>query len=784
LPVLRLVVTLLGLALVPSLAIAQEASVRGRVSDRQGGVVVGAVIQLTPAEGASRTSYSGSDGTFAFEGLRGGDYTLQINSPGFASFSRVMRVASEPADLTITLDIAGLSETVGVIGTGASTLSVPAPTASRLGLTPLETPASLTIITGETIRQRGDMTLEDAETRMVGITSQGAPGNGGTSRTSRGFGGLNSLMKLYDGVQLLVASGTVTFPFDTWSVERVEFLGGPASVMYGNGAIGGVVNVVPRRPNRFTTETAARVVVGSDNTWRGAFGRGGPINDRAAYRFDVSHNRSDGWVERGESQSTAVSGAFTYAVTPTLDLTLAEDFGYQEPTTYFGTPLINGRLEPVLKGKNFNVADAHIWYKDNWTQVKAEWRPRRNVLIRNNVNVLTSHRFWHDVEQYSYVPATGLVSRTSYIEIFHDQRQYGEHADAVVTSTPFGKTNTTSVAFDYDTVRFLHTNNSPYGGTSTVPLDIPNPGTFINLAGTSQEFRSFQHHYATSIEDRLVLNAKLSLVAGGRFDHYQIDRDALRLGTSAGRTFRPTNGRAGMVYSVRQDLSLYGQYATATDAVSTLLTLSPEQQLYDLTPGRQIEFGAKQSIANGRGEWTVAGYQIVKEKLLVPDPNNPVLRQQIGKQSSRGFEGSAALLVGGGLRVEANAALLDARYDDFTELVAGVLTSWAGRTPTNVPERIANLWLTWTTPWQWQVQGGLRYMGSRFLNNANNVSTPANTLVDAGVRRRLTDSLNLDLRATNLLDRFYLQSVSGAPIPLRGRMGAPRTIELSLNTRF
>src|SRR4029450_8514566 len=120
---------------------------------------------------------------------------------------------------------------------------------------------------------------------MVGITSQGAPGNGGTARMSRGFGGLNSLMKLYDGVQLLVASGTVTFPFDTWSVERVEFLGGPASVMYGNGAIGGVVNVVPRRPNRFTTENAFKFSAGSMNTVRAAFGRGGPINSRVAYLF-------------------------------------------------------------------------------------------------------------------------------------------------------------------------------------------------------------------------------------------------------------------------------------------------------------------------------------------------------------------------------------------------------------------------------------------------------------------------------------------------------------------
>ena len=177
---------------------------------------------------------------------------------------------------------------------------------------PLETPASLAILTGETIRQRGDVTVEEAETRMVGITSQAAPGNGGGSRMSRGFGGLNSVMKLYDGAQLFVASGTLTFPFDTWSVERIEFLGGPASVMYGNGAIGGVVNVIPRRPNRYTTENAARVAFGSNNTVRAAFGRGGPLNDRVAYRFDISHNRSDGWIDRGESHGTAVSGSVSF----------------------------------------------------------------------------------------------------------------------------------------------------------------------------------------------------------------------------------------------------------------------------------------------------------------------------------------------------------------------------------------------------------------------------------------------------------------------------------------
>jgi len=784
---MRLVLWLIfivGTALFPRAAIAQTSVVRGTVADRQGGVVVDADVMLISEAGLSSNTTTASDGAFVFEGVRPGQYTIVVSSAGFASWSQVVRVTTMPTDFMITLDVAGISEVVGVVGTGVSPMSVPAPTATRLGLTPLETPASLTIVTGETIRQRGDVTIEEAETRMVGITSQAAPGNGGASRMSRGFGGVNSLMKLYDGSQLFVASGTLTFPFDTWSVERIEFLGGPASVMYGNGAVGGVVNVIPRRPNRFTTENSARIAVGSNDTLRAAFGRGGPLNERMAYRFDVSHNRSDGWVDRGESQGTALSGSMTFALSPRLDITLSEDFGYQEPQQYFGSPLVNGQLIESQRRVNYNVSDADIYFKDSWTQFKADWRPRRNIVVRNNFNVLTSNRYWKNVETYAFVPATGLINRSDYIEIYHDQLQFGEHAEATVTTSLGSRSNTTSFGFDYSWTRFQHTNNSPYGGASVVAIGSPDPSLFLNLAGTSKDFRARQDQYSVFVENRLALTPEWSVVGGARVDRYNVDRLAQRVGTTATREFTPVNWRGGLVYALRSDLSVYGQYATATDAVGTLLTLSPAQQLFDLTPGRQVEAGLKQSLANGRADWTFAAYYIVKEKLLVPDPNNPTLRQQIGQQSSKGVEVTGAVNVGYGLRVDANVALLDARYDDFTELISGALMQWAGNTPINVPERVASLWLTWNLPTQFQVQGGMRYMGRRYLNNANSATTPGATVVDAGLRRALNDSVSMDLRATNLLDKFYLQTVSGSPIPVRGRFGAPRVVELTLNTRF
>ena len=56
-------------------------------------------------------------------------------------------------------------------------------------------------------------------------------------------------------------------------------------------------------------------------------------------------------------------------------------------------------------------------FTDSWTQFKTDWRPLRNLVVRNNFNVLTSNRFWRNVESYTYVPATNLVSRSDYIEI-------------------------------------------------------------------------------------------------------------------------------------------------------------------------------------------------------------------------------------------------------------------------------------------------------------------------------------------------------------------------------
>ncbi|MGT2490270.1 TonB-dependent receptor plug domain-containing protein [Cupriavidus basilensis] len=80
----------------------------------------------------------------------------------------------------------------------------------------------------------------------------------------------------------------MTFPFDTWSADRIEVLRGAASVMYGEGAIGGVVNVIPKKPLRAPIANELQLTGGTQRTARTAFDSGGAVNENLSYRFNAN----------------------------------------------------------------------------------------------------------------------------------------------------------------------------------------------------------------------------------------------------------------------------------------------------------------------------------------------------------------------------------------------------------------------------------------------------------------------------------------------------------------
>src|SRR5258708_2460781 len=259
-------------------------------------------------------------------------------------------------------------------------LNQSASSGSRLNLTRLQTPASVEVIRAETIAERGQHNINDAVTQnATGFTASPAPGNGGLSFNTRGFTGNSTVMTLYDGTRLYVGAGTLTFPFDTWSAQRIEVLRGPASVMYGEGAIGGAINVISKKPLT-TQRNEAEISVDTNLTRRLAVDSGGPINKDVSYRVTAIGNMSDGWVDRDKTSNVAVSAAVRVQASETLAWTLSTDYGDRSPSRYFGTPVINGGIDGSLRFKNYNVGDTNNRYPDNWNTFSTGWqRPPNNT---------------------------------------------------------------------------------------------------------------------------------------------------------------------------------------------------------------------------------------------------------------------------------------------------------------------------------------------------------------------------------------------------------------------
>ena len=267
---------------------------------------------------------------------------------------------------------------------------------------PLETPASITSLDGDMIRARGDLSIVEAETRAPGLSSVADPGNGGTALAARGFSGQGSVLQLIDGVRLFPAAGTITFPTDPWMVERIDMLGGPASVLYGQGALGGAVNVVMRAPTA-QTHGQAEIGYGAQDSFRAAAGLGGPLTPALGYRVDASYRRSDGFVDRGHSDSVALSGTLRWTPSSTLAVTVRGDHGDQRPMAYFGTPLIDGRLDLRVRDRNYNVGDGRMRFRDDRASIRVDWTPSASLSLSNIAYVLTSDRFWRNLENYCWV---------------------------------------------------------------------------------------------------------------------------------------------------------------------------------------------------------------------------------------------------------------------------------------------------------------------------------------------------------------------------------------------
>jgi len=194
-----------------------------------------------------REAVSDPQGRFQFDNVAAGDARLTVVRNGFTQGrQRLTILEGVNPELTLKLEIAPVSASVTVVAEGDTYHPESATTGTKLDLLLFETPQAVSVITRRVVEDRQVLRLAELAGNVAGVRS--SPGYGGLSSANyyiRGFRGSFTGGNLRDGFR----DSTFLSAREVQGVERTEFLKGPASIVYGQQEVGGIVNTVLKRPN-------------------------------------------------------------------------------------------------------------------------------------------------------------------------------------------------------------------------------------------------------------------------------------------------------------------------------------------------------------------------------------------------------------------------------------------------------------------------------------------------------------------------------------------------------
>ncbi|WP_124454384.1 TonB-dependent siderophore receptor [Paucibacter sp. KBW04] len=658
----------------------------------------------------------------------------------------------------------------------ASRLQARQSTASRLGLSGLELPASSDSVLIDQQALRGVTGTADLVQRTVGMSFQGSPGSGSTFQ-SRGFSGNDSIVQAEDGVRVPTTSGTQSMPQDGFGYERVEVLRGPASVLFGDGAVGGVINLLRKQP-RAEFAANAEAGLGSFGAWRVGLGLNQPLSAQLALRLDLLDKGGEGFVARGDWRQRKLMSTLRWQVSPDFHLDLILDLHRDRNSAYFGTPLREGRIDARLREQNYNVEDAFWRVQQDRARLRGAWTLAADWRLEGEVYRFEIDRQWRNLEEYELAKDGQAVDRVGYLGIAHRLRQAGGHLELKGRSQFMNRELGLVLGLQGQGLNFTHINDGyEYDTPSRVSLLDPQPGRYLQAGPLVPRQASQTRQYSAYAEAALSLAKDWTLHAGLRADRMQVARQALlpsRPDWSA--KYQPTTWRLGLLHAIDAGQSVYLNTGLATDPISNIATISKGNADWKLSSGRQWELGYKR--AGKQWDATAALYQIKKEGLLttVKNPGQEAYTVQGGSLLSSGVELTAQLRLPAGFALDGNISWNRTRYDKVVQSGRDL----SGNQAPYAAKQMANLGLTWAHS---DLDAGvlLRGVGPRFTSINNSMRLPGYAQLDAYLNLQLNPQVSLGLAGRNLADTVYAtSSYSSTQVML----GEPRNWQLTGRLNF
>ncbi|MNZ40813.1 Ferrichrome-iron receptor precursor [compost metagenome] len=730
----------------------------------------GLALSLNPSLAAGKTS-APVKGQFDAAGalreaLRGTGLQLEQSSAGTYS---LVAVPEGVMDLPVT-SVIGVQDTESAWGPAQGYLAKRTAAGTKTDTALVEAPRSISVVTREQMDDRNAHTLDDAVRYLPGITSSSF---GSDTRADwlrvRGF----EPTQFLDGLPL--PKGVYSNPKqETWNLDRLALLRGPASSVYGQTPPGGLLDMVSRRPSA-EASSEIQLQYGSDNHRQINFASTGKIDDEGQFLYSLSGVLRDGGtpIDHIDDKRYNIAPSLTWNIDEDTKFTLLTQFTRDDTgiTSQF-YPIQGTKIDMPFGdiSHHKNLGDPNYdFYDRTYYALGYAFEHRLNDVwqFRQNLRYTKSELSFQAVTVNSYGPSYGSVvddqgnTGRGTTNVDEDIAQFavdnnfqGDFVTGDVSHTLLigldHQRNTTNYLSIFGTAPGINVNDPVYG----LPIERPARSTaFYDYEQKTQQTGLY-------IQDQMALG-QWRLTLGGREDWVHTGTTFFNKG-DATNTERDKNfsGNAAISYVFDSGFVPYLSYAESFQPTSNAVA-SPTES-FKPTEGKQWELGIKYQPPGSNTLLTAAVYDLTQKNVSVTNNvGNVTVTSQTGEVKVKGLELEAVSDVTENLKVTAAYTLAK------SEVQEGI---YKGNRLQLMPNQQASVWGDYT--WHngvldgFGIGAGARYTGNTYGDQANTWlgKADAYTVFDAVVHYdlgRLDNSLkgaSLAVNATNLFDKDYIST--------------------------
>lgn len=671
---------------------------------------------------------------------------------------------------------------------------------SKTNIPILQTPYAVQVVTRETMDDRQVVSVRDALLENVSSVSIG---NQFYDRFNiRGF---DSPFFYRNGLRQVE-----TTDFETTNLQSIEVLKGPAAMLYGRVEPGGIVNLIPKRPQSIPYYSIQEQA-GNFGFTRTSLDATGPLTqDKSlAYRVNLSYLNKGSFRDFVNAENFLIAPTISWRPTDRFTLNIDGEFQKSNKVDDAGIVAVSRRPanipisrylgDPAITTRNRNAQERALFAYD-WTyEFVDDWRVV-NRFSYTNVDYKISNPAGGYLNE-----ATGELWRYLYHVPYANRNAIATNVDIQGKVITGPLTHKLLTGFDYynfdEKFKILCCDDA-----FVKPINIYSPiysGTGLGPYVVNGYWIVKDKWIGLYAQDQISLwEDRIHILLGGRHDWAETSNAYTSMSFSEADLSRiviPTSAnspRVGLLIQPFPWLSVYGNY---TRSYGSSNGVSAQNEPLPPQVGIQYEGGVKAELLERRLTATFAYFDIFKANIVRPVPGSPFGRP-VGEAESRGVEFDLTGRIDDNWSVIANYSHIDVQFTkDDPRNLSGTISYGndvysrylVGKRLASVPRNQANLWLKYEALGEFKglsFGGGAFYVDQRPGDDVNTFELPAYVRVDAMAAYRFkawalpfAPDLTLQVNVKNLLGTTYYD---GSTTRFNVAPGAPRSFLASLRMEF